>query len=85
MFDEDYGTQLFFMQSSSLSSFLVPLGPDISPSVPYSQTPSAYVPASVWQTNFHTHTEDRQNYSSVHFNRYVIVYQTEHKIFCNKW
>jgi len=28
---------------------------------------------------------DRQNYSSVYFNRHIIVYQTENKIFCNKW
>jgi hypothetical protein len=59
----------------------------ISSSAPCSQTTSAYVPPSVWQTNFHTHTNDRQNCSSVYFNWFIdnIMYQTENKMFCNKW
>ena len=48
--------------SSSLCSFLhFPvtaslLGPNIL-STPCSQTPSAYVPPSMWETKFHTHTK----------------------------
>ena len=48
--------------SSSLCSLLYSdvtqslLDPKIS-SVPYSRTPSTYVPPSLWETNLHTHTK----------------------------
>jgi hypothetical protein len=41
------------------------LGPKSS-SASYSRTPSAYVPPSIWETKFHTHTKNRQNWS-LHF------------------
>ena len=50
--------------STSLSSFLhcpvtsTLLGPNIC-STPYSQTPSAYIPPSVWATNFHIRTKQQ--------------------------
>ena len=48
--------------SSSLCSFLhspvtSPSKTQIFPSTPYSQTPAAYVPPSMWATKFHTHTK----------------------------
>jgi len=48
--------------SSSLCSFLYspvtsPSSAQIFFSAPYSQTPSAYVPTSIWATKFHTHTK----------------------------
>ena len=50
--------------SSSLCSFLHYLLPrpskvQIFSSTPYSHTPSAYVPPSIWATNFHTHTKQQ--------------------------
>jgi hypothetical protein len=50
--------------SSSLCSLLHSpvtsslLGPNI-PSAPYSRTPSVFVPPSVWETKFHTRTEQQ--------------------------
>jgi len=41
-------------------------------SAPYSWTPSAYAPPSVWQTNFTPIQNNRQNYTSVHLSLYVI-------------
>ena len=40
----------------------------MSPSAPYSRTPSAYVSPSMWQTKFYTHTEQQQYYNSLYFN-----------------
>ena len=40
------------------------LGP-MSSSVPYSQTPSAYVPPSMWEAKLHSHINNRQNQNSV--------------------
>ena len=59
--------------SSSLYSFLHSpvtsslLGPKFS-SAPYSQTPSAYIPPSVWAPKFHTHTKQHENYRSLYLN-----------------
>ena len=57
--------------------FSTPLSPHssqakIPSSAPYSQTPSAYVPPSKWDTKFHTHTEQQAKLQfcvsqSVHF------------------
>ena len=33
-------------------------------SAPYSQTRSAFVPPSMWATKFHTHKNNRQNYTT---------------------
>ena len=41
---------------SSLLSF-PPLRYTETSSTPYSQTPSAYVPPAMWETKFHTHTQ----------------------------
>ena len=57
-FGEEHGSL-----SSSLCSFLHSpvtsslLGPNILLSTSYSQTPSFYVPPSMWATKFHTHTK----------------------------
>ena len=42
------------------------LGPKFS-STPYSQTPSAYVPPSMWVTKFHTHTKQQAKNWSMHY------------------
>ena len=52
--------------SSSLCSYSTPQSPrssyaQIFSSTPYSQTPSACVPPSLWATKFHTHTENGCN------------------------
>ena len=44
-----------FLHSPVTSSLL---GPNFS-STPHSQTPSAYVPPSMWATKFHTHTKPK--------------------------
>jgi hypothetical protein len=43
--------KLLIMKFSPFPCYLVPL----SPSTPYSQTPSAYIPTSMSATKFHTH------------------------------
>jgi hypothetical protein len=59
MFGEEYVSL-----NSSICSFLhFPLtlsllGP-VCYSLPYSQTPSSYVPPSMWVTKFHTHTKQQ--------------------------
>jgi len=35
----------------------------MSSSVPYTRTPSDYLPLSMWRTKLHTHTKNLQNYS----------------------
>jgi hypothetical protein len=60
-----FGEQ-FRSLNSSLCSFLHSLGASplqtkIFSSLPYSQTPSAYVPFSMWATKFHTHTKKQAN------------------------
>jgi hypothetical protein len=40
----------------------------ISPPASYSQAPSACVLPSMWQTKFHTHTKQKESYSSVYLN-----------------
>ena len=44
-----------FLHSPVTSSLLG----QIFPSTPYSQTPSAYIPPSMWATKFHTYTQQR--------------------------
>jgi hypothetical protein len=41
-------------------------------SAPYSPTPSAYVPPSMWEIKFHTH-QNRRSYSSVYISVYSSV------------
>jgi len=56
-FGEEYrslSSSLYCVRHSPVTSFL--LGPNILPA-PYSQTPSAYVPSSVWATMFHSLTK----------------------------
>jgi len=48
------------MQFSPVPCYLVPLSPNIFLSS-YSQTHSTYVPPSMWETKFHTHTKQTQN------------------------
>jgi len=45
-------------------------------SAPYSQTPSAYVPLSMWKIKFHTHTKQQENYNSVNMNVYTFGKKT---------
>ena len=55
----------------AVSSFLPlphPSSVQIFSSTTYSQTPSASFPPSVSATKFHTHTKNRQNYSSIYIN-----------------
>jgi hypothetical protein len=71
IFSEEYRSS-----SSSLCSFLhsVLSGPSqvqIPSSAPYSPTTPACVPPPVWATKFHTHTNNRQNYSPVNLNLYI--------------
>ena len=51
--------KLLIMYLSPLPCYLVPLRPKYSPSAPYSETHSAYVPPSMWATKFHTHTNQQ--------------------------
>ena len=60
--------KLRFMKFSAFPCCLVPLRPKIFSSALYSLTFWAYVPPSMWTTEFHTHTNNRQNYSSVYLN-----------------
>ena len=55
----------------STTLLLRPSYPQIFSSAPYSQTPSAYFPPSMWAIMFHTHTKNRQNYSSVYLNLHI--------------
>jgi len=48
----------FIMQSSPPLCYPVSQRPKY-PSAPYSRTPSAYVPASVWRTNFNSDSEQQ--------------------------
>ena len=46
--------------SSPFCSFLCSSYTKILSTAPYSQTPSAYVPRSMWVTRFHTHTKQQE-------------------------
>jgi len=76
--------------SSSLCSLLhFPLSLFLLAQIYRPQYPVLEHPQPMFLPQFHRPTftptqNDRQNYSSVYFNRYIIVYQTEHIIFCNK-
>jgi hypothetical protein len=50
---------LLIMQCSPFPCYLVPLRSKYSPSTPYSQTPSVYIPPWMWVTKFHTHTKQQ--------------------------
>ena len=57
-----WGVQIVkFLLCSFLYSIVTSslLGPKIFSSTPYSRTPPAYVPPSVWATKFHTHTKQQ--------------------------
>jgi len=56
---------LYSFLHSPVTSFL--LGSKFS-SAPYSQTSSAYVPPSMWESKFHTHTKQHESYSSLYVN-----------------
>jgi hypothetical protein len=58
-----------FATSSPLCLFLAQIFFWIS----YSHRLSACVPPSVWETKFHTHKNNRQNYSSKQVNLYILV------------
>jgi hypothetical protein len=53
----------------------------ISPSTPFSQTPSVYVPPSTWA--IHTKQQAIQRY--VYFNPYNLDSKPEDKPFCTEW
>jgi hypothetical protein len=65
---------------SLLPCYLVPLRPTYFLS-PYSQTPSDYVPLSMCATNFHTKQNNRQHYSSIYLNLYILDSKLEDKRF----
>ena len=52
--------KLLIMKFSPLPCYLVPLGHKIFSSAPCSQTPTPYVPPSIWATKFHTHTKQQK-------------------------
>ena len=43
-------------------------------SVPYSRTPSAYVPPEMWENESHIFTKQQANYSSVYLDLYIFVH-----------
>jgi hypothetical protein len=49
---------LLIMQSTPLTCQLIPLRPKFS-SVPHSQITLLHVPPSLWETKFHTHTQQQ--------------------------
>jgi hypothetical protein len=53
---------------SPLPCYLVSLKPQIFSSAPYSETPSAYVPPSMWATKFHTLTKQQ---AKLWYNFYI--------------
>ena len=55
------------VQFFPVSCHLLSLTPQISPSTSYFQTPSAYVPPSMRETKFHTHTTQRAKLESYTF------------------
>jgi hypothetical protein len=68
------------MQLSSLSYYFSPLRSKYSqhPVLKYPQ--STYVLPLMSETKFHTHTNHKQNYSSVHFNLYVCRLQARREL-----
>jgi len=66
----DYKVSICVFFSTSLPSHSP--STQISSSEPYSQTPSAYVPSSMWETKFHTHTKEQAQCNSVHYDRCVL-------------
>jgi hypothetical protein len=59
IFDDEYrslSSSLYSLLHSPVSSSLLT---QISSSAPYSRTPSVFVPPSVWETKFHTHTKQQ--------------------------
>jgi hypothetical protein len=49
--------KLHILSFSQFRCYLVLLRPQYSPLHPYSQTPSTYVPSSMWSTKLYTHTK----------------------------
>jgi hypothetical protein len=64
---EYYAPHVVFCNLPSLHLSSIP----IFSSAPCSVTPSGYVPPLMSETNFHTHTEQRQNYSFIYSNFYI--------------
>jgi hypothetical protein len=55
-------------------------------SAPYSHTPSAYVPPSMWATTFHTHTNQHAKIIVLYFLIFVFLdRKLKDKRFCFEW